>query len=1365
MRKTIPLAISSVDAVPDPRDIAEGLFLCARIMAAPRLPVALTDADDTSPIALPEDPPEQGSIPEPPGPDPEKPGPEGERRPWTWEPGGLGGFALPTQPDPSAPPIAQHPAPASAIPHPLGDDLALRRALRPLMRRVPSRVVRRLQEVETAEHYAETGRWVPSFRGQAERWLELALVVDRAPSMRIWHREVDAFVELCATHGAFRDVRRWEIARIGDGEKGLYKGSRQQARGHRELLHPQGRRLVLIISDFTSRAWDEGLYREWLEDWARQQPVALVHLLRPCYWDRGGLHQGTLGTVRATAPGQPNSLYRATWRQGAPSQQASPADERPIAFPTLSLQPRHVHRFARFLAGIGDDGCSAVSLPRGDVLARDAVDVTSLDSDQANDGEEALRRFFDFRRTASPQAQRLAHLLACFPLVRPLMEAGVQAVDPPGLRTEHLAEVINSCLVQSKRMLGEAFQTYPSAVVGPEDPLYDFRPGVRALLRQAWLPIDFYANRERVQGWIEQRYADQPEVRELCRGCFLDLCDAAEQRSRWASVQGDDAARTLAHLDLDVIKAYGGVPASRIVIEQWVTGVTYPPPRPTEPKPFADPIPGTPFDGPAMTWLPSGRGVADFALGQCVVRSGEYRAWRRQQPDHNGPSRQWDAPINRMQANVSWHDARAFCIWLSDQTGRQYRLPTDREWEYACMAGAGGRFGFDGDVAELSRYGVFGGQRAPEQTAGGRDPNRWQLHDMHGGLHEWTSADATDAQRNDNAHPSVHGGSWNSDGEDCTCASRRPEPPDIRTNEIGFRVARGGPLGSYPFRSKRAPALPPEPWAGLADSLADGARGPEMVWLSGGTLPSADTARAAAAGEEPDPDMDAQLARLAPVGAPAATIAPAPTAGQQVAPFSIGRFPVTLGEYARFCKDPKVNKELPTGYSPERAAYPASAVSQQDAFEYCNWLSEQTAGRAGNGCRYRLPTPTEWEYACRAGGAPQDGAGVGSLSADVAWYGRPVEGPAPAIAAGGRRPNDFGLHDMLGNVWELTHDEPAKTPVGQPSLPAEARGGAFDSDAADCRCTATKRVASGERHRNLGFRVVREGRWPLAAWAHAYPLSARSSAATAARHDAAPPLPAGDVPMPQLVCLEPGYFVMGDIRGTGDRWEQPTRRVRLSAFAIGAHPITIAQYLAFAAATDGHAPAWLEDGNPCHVAQGNDARYKRYGIAPEAGELPIVGISAEDAAAYCEWLSQRLGRTCRLPTEAQWEYACRAGNPGDWCCGDDARRLRAFAWYLDNSDRRPRPVGGREPNAWGLYDMHGNVAEWTRDGFAPYAVPPGAAAEVIDPLAPADGRDRVVRGGAFDKTERSLRSAARAGRQTGPAGRSPDLGFRIVCEP
>ncbi len=166
------------------------------------------------------------------------------------------------------------------------------------------------------------------------------------------------------------------------------------------------------------------------------------------------------------------------------------------------------------------------------------------------------------------------------------------------------------------------------------------------------------------------------------------------------------------------------------------------------------------------------------------------------------------------------------------------------------------------------------------------------------------------------------------------------------------------------------------------------------------------------------------------------------------------------------------------------------------------------------------------------------------------------------------------------------------------------------------------------------------------------------------------------------------------------------------------------------------------------VMGNNPSRFK-------GDDQPVNTVSWNDVQAFIRTLNAREGEgTYHLPTEAEWEYAARAGTMTAYSFGDDPEQLGKYAWYSSNSGRKTHPVGQLKPNAWGLYDMHGNVWEWVQDWYGEYA-----ARMVSDPQGPASGASRVVRG-CWLGVARNCRAAIRY--FLAPGDRGHFLGFRLA---
>jgi len=458
--------------------------------------------------------------------------------------------------------------------------------------------------------------------------------------------------------------------------------------------------------------------------------------------------------------------------------------------------------------------------------------------------------------------------------------------------------------------------------------------------------------------------------------------------------------------------------------------------------------------------------------------------------------------------------------------------------------------------------------------------------------------------------------------------------------------------------------------------------------------------------------------------------------------FYIGATDVTQGQYSA------VMGSNPSFHKSAGKDAPVEQVSWFDAIAFCQRLTdrERDARHLPKNYAFTLPTEAQWEYACRAG---TTGPYFGDLEA-MAWFGEGTN-----MKRGGRithpvatkMPNAWGIYDMEGNVREWCLDWWGSYSGGEITDPSGGSIGPFrvvrgscwvdpvDYCRSACRFFDRPESVSG----GVGFRIV------LASTALGPPRT-RMIQKT-------PEISLTDLPRPsppiafatyisdlaartgiKLVMIPKGTFLMGSAEPGHDRDQGPQTRVTLTKdYYLGATDITQRQYE-------------LVMGNNPSVFKSSDK------------DAPVENISWSDAISFCMKLNEKERSTehlprpyiLTLPTEAQWEYACRAGTTGPYA-GD----IEAMAWGAENSGGVTHPVGQKQPNAWGLYDMYGNVWEFCLDRYWNY---PGGA--LTDPARPVTGFDCVCRGGCWTNDLVYCRSTVRLYLPIGSAGSI--IGFRIA---
>ncbi|MBE7499969.1 MAG: SUMF1/EgtB/PvdO family nonheme iron enzyme [Verrucomicrobiales bacterium] len=537
--------------------------------------------------------------------------------------------------------------------------------------------------------------------------------------------------------------------------------------------------------------------------------------------------------------------------------------------------------------------------------------------------------------------------------------------------------------------------------------------------------------------------------------------------------------------------------------------------------------------------------------------------------------------------------------------------------------------------------------------------------------------------------------------------------------------------------------LPPLAWilvlafGAVADATAAGWRNPkdsmEFVWVPPGSF-VADVPR----GTNQPPDFVSETIAF-PTG------------------FWLGRTEVTVAQFRAFVEATgHATDAEKAGHRwtwkepgfPQADDHPVVYVSFTDAQAYATWSGTD------------LPTEAEWLYACRAGATTRFSWGD-DMDDQHVWHRGNTEaiGTQPVAT---KLPNPWGLHDLVGNAWEYCRIEGSGFALRGGSwircVTYVTRGGTPTDNL--FAAAVAPRLTPFDPHPRFppypwdddrGFRCLkRVQRW-------------------AARRPPSPMVPIR-VQTPNitvdLVRLPAGEFVMGSSDGANDDLrEQPPHRVQvLEPFELGRTEVTVAQFRAFVEATDHRTDAERAGGAYGRRPTGD----YRQGLCwrqpefPQTDEHPVLWVSWRDAVAFCAWLAAETGSPCRLPTEAEWEYACRAGSAGpapgarhhvDWNLG----------WHVYNSGVTTHPVAQKPPNPWGLYDLHGNVWEWCADllHFDYTGAPPDTQAWLTG-TGQRPGHPeafRIIRGGAYNRPPDLMRAGCRYAL---PEAYASNVGFRVA---
>ena len=785
--------------------------------------------------------------------------------------------------------------------------------------------------------------------------------------------------------------------------------------------------------------------------------------------------------------------------------------------------------------------------------------------------------------------------------------------------------------------------------------------------------------------------------------------------------------------------------------------------------------------------------LSDYYIGQTEVTQALWKAVMGRNPSNWKGS---NLPVEK----VSWNDCQQFITKLNQITGRRFRLPTEAEWEYAARGGSksrGYKYSGSNNLSDVAWY--EGNSGSKTHPVAQKNANELGIYDMSGNVYEWCQdwydcgyygkSPSTNPCCN-NASSSYRvdrGGSWYNSWS-CRVSNRSYETPGSSDYDLGLRLAleadlvgsvessdekRSTPTPPIPVTVEPAQTTTHSPADTYQDSNGTAVTGPRRVIPDGEemndiyTMKVDDTTRQQQSRSLGSSSTSSQNITVTANGVTFSmvfvkggtfTMGATSEQGSDAESNEKPAHRVTLSDY--YIGQTEVTQVLwqaVMGTNPSNrkgSNLPVEQVSWNDCQQFITKLNQIT------GRKFRLPTEAEWEYAARGGSKSRGYKYSGSNDiGSVAWY--DGNSGSKTHPVGQKQANELGIYDMSGNVWEWCQDwydsgyygqSPSTNPCNNTTENSRVfRGGGWiDGSWIDgtgyCRVSFRGYEDPGSSFDILGLRLV---------------LSGQTTAPQAPTTTQQNPKPTPTQQQPRslgssttssqiititvngitftMVKVQGSTFTMGATSEQGsaaESNEKPVHRVTLSDYYIGQTEVTQALWQA--------------------VMGTNPSNWK-------GSNLPVEQVSWDDCQQFITKLNQLTGRRFRLPTEAEWEYAARGGNKSRGYKYSGSNDLGSVAWYDGNSGSKTHPVGQKQVNELGIYDMSGNVWEWCQDWYDSgyYGKTPSSNPCNTSPSHPLfDDYGRVGRGGGWFSSARGCRVSNRA--STSPGGADRSLGLRLA---
>ncbi|MGL5940639.1 MAG: SAV_2336 N-terminal domain-related protein [Waterburya sp.] len=1201
---------------------------------------------------------------------------------------------------------------ATALPH----SLALARSLRPLMRKVPSLKEKIIDEEATVKRIAEENIWLPALKHSPTRWLELALVVEESNSVIIWQQTIAELRQLLGCQGAFRDVRTWGLKTDTEGNMQVF--AREGTNASKQKLRS---------------------YRELIDPTGRR----LILIVTDCIssaWYQGAIYQLLREWSKncpvtilqllpeklwmRTALGLGTAVQLRSLIPGVANAQLlvdglEPWEEEELdlastlKIPVVTLESKPLHLWSQVIAGVGNVSTAGFVI--------ESINSSNIQLSNQTQQLSASHRVSLFHATASGIARRLAGLMAAAPVSFPVVRL-IQKTMLPCSEQVHLAEVFMSGLLD--RLSPVSQENNPDYIQ------YEFHSGVRELLLQSLPKSESIDVIQRISEYVAEGLG--LSVKEF-QAVLIDPKSGVDTTTK-------EKALPFARITAQVLRRLGG-----------------------EYRRFAEKIEETTLATEKEINSGSSESVD-------LTRLQDFLSAKRWQDADLETTRLILQAATATQGRIDWLDL-----------GNMHKLPCDllRTIDQLWLSYSQGRFGFSVQKQIYLNIDDKSNTREKNKELYAYSPKIWQAF---GDRIGW-----------------LRSGDWIND-RDFTFSLDAPEGhlPSwidlLRLNVWGYRKGRINrflallkecnleceavnttiQLQKFEFEvitvDRRGETIKTETKSAqyFPENLGNNIN-LDMVYIPGG-----------------------KFVMGAPESEKGSSYSERPRHIVTIQTFYMGKYPITQAQWQAVVRMERVLRDLKVNPSRfEGDDLPVEKVSWYDAVEFCARLSRHT------GRDYRLPFEAEWEYACRAGTATPFHFGA-TITGELAHYdGTETYADEPAgeyrkktVPVKSFSPNIFGLYNMHGNIWEwcanLWHENYQGAPEDshiwdeiknnyyyQKSSEHLAeflkddrnrvvRGGSWNTSSRYCRSAFRGRCYPVVTNFDYGFRVVCDV--PIKLQTFQFEVVTVNSKGEEIKREARQARYFREnldrETSLDMISIPGGKFMMGSPKEEkhSKNDERPQHQVTVPSFYMSKYPITQAQWRTVAKLS------------PVNRQLKPDPSFFK------GNNRPVEQVSWYDAVEFCDRLSRYTGKEYRLPSEAEWEYACRAGTItpfyfGETITSELANYLASNAYINEPKGtyrREITPIGSFPPNSFGLYGMHGNVWEWCMDHWhRNYHWHEDCQSIPLDGSAWIDFDDdnqskpRLLRGGSWCDTPENCRSACRYFDR--PNLTREIIGFRIVC--